>query len=393
MNISTLQNKYRTTILPFIALVIGMGMFMSSCKKKEIVPYEKEATNRILEYKVTNATEAINGVVDDVDNTITVYVPYYLSIDFIIPKISLDKGATLIDADGNTIDIREDLEPVPFNAAGYTYRVKDNNNTVRKYTLVTKIMPHVDPLKLGYFIKSDDNGKLIVDDTSAKEGIINSRFYIYGNLESSSKNAKLTLIENATNKVIPNGLKVSDVGRSAESHYILAEISAEIESGYYHITVEHQGRTATLPTIHMNYKIPFFDYLSKTHSIGETVTLNIRGKDQGEIYSGVNTGISRMYVRLIKKHFSHLPANFPENLFDTPIELEIVSQSRTQVQFKFPTLPIGAYETSISSGSGQNGYELQYTGFGIYFDFKDPAWGKDNLLTTIPYNLDITAKK
>lgn len=373
--------------------ILIAGIVFSACTKTEVVEYEKDPTNRILEYKVTNAIEALYGVVDDVDNTITVYVPYYLSISYIVPKIVLEEGATLIDADGDVIDIREYLEPVPFDSTGYTYRVKDNNNIIRQYTLVTKMLPHVDPLKLGYVIKYDQDGNILVDDTTPKEAIINSRINIYGNLESSSHNAKLMLIDKKTNTIVPNGLKLYDVGRADFSHYITAEVSADIDSGYYYIVVSHQGRTDTLPTIHMNHKKPFFDYLAKSYSIGDIVTLNIRGKETGELYSGTNTGISRMYVRLIKTYFTKLPANFPEELFDKPIELEIVSQSRTQVQFRFPELPLGAYETRVSSGSGENGYVLDYTGFGIYFDFNDAAWGKDNLLTTIPYNLEIKAKK
>jgi hypothetical protein len=373
--------------------VLIAGIVMTACTKTEVVEYEKELANRILEYKVTNAAEALHGVVDDIDNTITVYVPYYLSISYIVPKIVLEDGATLIDADGDVIDTREYLEPVPFDSVGYTYRVKDNNNIVRLYTLVTRMLPHVDPLKLGYAIKFDQDGNILVDDAAPKEAIINSRINIYGNLESSSHNAKLSLIDKKTNTVVPNGLKLYDVGRTDFAHYITTEISADIDSGYYYIVVSHQGRTDTLPTIHMQHKKPFFDYLAKSYSIGDIVTLNVRGKDAGEVYSGSNTGITRMYIRLIKTHFTKLPANFPEALFDKPIALEIISQSRTQVQFRFPELPPGAYETSVSSGGGENGYVLNYSGFGIYFDFNDTTWGKDNLLSTIAYNLEIKAKK
>ena len=387
------MSTLRNVSLKLISLVLLMGALISSCTETEVVPYEEEPTNRITSYKITNATQVLYGVVDDVDNTITVSVPYYLSINFIVPEITLEDGATLIDAKGDAIDIREDLEPVPFDAAGHTYSVKDKNNTIRKYTLVAKILPHVDPLKLGYVIKQDANRNTVVDDTVTTSVLVNSRFTIYGNFESSSKNAKLTLINKTTNAVIPNGLSLIDVARSTQFHFMTAQVSAEVENGDYYITVEHQGRTDTLPTIHLKYKKPYFDFLGKTYAVGETVTVNVRGSDQTGNYSGVNTGISRMYVKLIKSYFVRLPANFPAASFSTPIEVEIVSQSRTQVQFKFPDLPLGIYETSISSGGGENGYSLDYTGMGFYFDFKDATWGKDNLLTTIPYTIEITARK
>ncbi|TDQ08252.1 hypothetical protein [Pedobacter metabolipauper] len=382
------------TKLPFMALAISVGMLISSCKKTEVVPYDAEPANHISAYTVTNAQEVLNGVVDDVDNTITVYMPYYLSIDFIVPEIKLEEGATLIDADGNSVDIREDLEPVPFDTVGYSYRVKDNKNNIRKYTLITKISPHKDPLKLGYATKRDANGNTVADDTTPKDVLVNSRFTIYGNLESSAKNAKLTLINKATNAVVPNALKVIEVIRSTEIHFITAYVSAEVQNGDYYIQVEHQGRKTTLPTIHLNYKKPYFDFLGKTHAVGETVTLNVRGSDQSGNYSGVNTGVSRAYMKLTKRYLVRLPANFPEDLFDKPVELEIVSQTRTQIKVKFPELPLGFYEANISSGGGEAGYILNYTGLGIYFDFNDAAWGKDNLLSSVPNSaFELTAKK
>jgi hypothetical protein len=376
-----------------ILLVLTGLWTLQACTKTEVVPYEKEPTNHIIEYKVTNATETLYGVVDDIDNTITVYLPYYLSIDYIVPEIILEEGATLIDATGNEIDTREDIEPVHFDSVGYTYRVRDDKNTIRVYILVTKILPHVEPLKLGYFIKADGNGNYVADEDSSAEALVNSRLAIYGNLESSSRHAKLTLVDQKTNTVIPGALKLNDVTRADLFHYITVQISPEIDSGYYYIVVQHQGRTDTLPSIHMIYKKPFFDYLGKAYAVGDTVTLNVRGSDMFDNYSGVNTGISRMYAKLVTQHLTVLPANFPQGLLDIPIDVKIVSQSRTQVRFIFPELPLGKYETAISSGSGIDGFHLGYSGFGFYFDFNAPTWGKDNLLSTIPYNLEITAKK
>lgn len=396
MNKSKLQNNYKAIALRLIILAVSMGMLVSSCKKTEVVPYEEEPANHIVSYTVTNAQEELNGVVDDVDNTITVYLPYYLSIDYIVPEIKLSEGAILIDADGNEIDIREDLDPVPFDTVGYTYTVMDSKKTVRKYTLVTKILPYKDPLKLGYFTTHDENGNVIVDDTTPKEAIVNSRFTIYGNLESSSSNAKLTLINKSTNAVVPNGLKVYEVGRSTESHYITADISADVVSGDYYIVVEHQGRTAILPAIHMNYKKPYFGYLPKPMAQGDIVTLAVSGPNStGEGFSGVNTGVSRAYIMLTKSTLITKPANFPEDLYGKPIELEIISQTRSEIKFKFPeVIPAGIYEVNMGAGGNvDTGYEINYSGFAIYFDFTDPAWGNGNLLAAMPYGAyEIKAK-
>lgn len=379
-----------------MALALSIGLLISSCKKTEVVPYDEEQKNHIVSYTVTNAQEILNGVVDDIDNTITVYMPYYISTDFIVPEIKLEEGATLIDAQGNSIDIREDLEPVPFDTVGYTYSVKDNANNIRKYTLVTKILPHVSPLKLGYSSFYNDNGVLETDNTTPKDAIINSRFRIYGNLESSAKNAKLTLFNKTTKAAIPNGLKLQEVGRSNETHYIVADISPDIQSGDYYIEVEHQGRKATLPTITMNYKLPYFGTLPKAVTQGETVTLPVYGPhDAGEMYSGVNTGIKRVYAIMTKAWLPKIPANFPEELFGKVIEIDIISQSRTEIKIKFPeVVPAGFYDLNASMGSGQDGFVIGYSGFAFYFDFEDTAFGTGKLRASIPYvNFEVKAKQ
>ncbi|GAA4322874.1 hypothetical protein GCM10023149_23470 [Mucilaginibacter gynuensis] len=382
MNKSKLKNNYKTFALPLVALVASVGMLMSSCKKKEVVPYEQDPVNRITTYRITNAPEAINGVVDDIDNTITVEVPYYLSINLIVPEIKLADGATLIDAQGNSIDVRENLDPVPFDTVGYTYRVKDDKNNIRKYTLITRIAPYKDALKMGYFVTRDANGNVIADDVTEKEAAVNSRITIFGNLESSANTAKLTLVNKQTNVAVPNALSVKLVARNPETHYITADISASTDSGYYYIIAEHQGRKDTLPTIHLVYTKPFFGFLPKPLAQGDTVTMKLATPNENATSSGVNTGVARAYIILAKSWLVTRPANFPEELFTKQIDLQIISQNRTEIKFIFPeVIPAGIYEVNMGSGMGQ----IQYTGFGIYFDFNSTAWGNTNLLGGMPY--------
>ena len=380
------MNNLLKVSLKVIPIALCMGAVISACTKTEVVPYEEEPANRITGYKVTNAPEVIYGAVDNADNSITVTVPYYLSINYIVPEITLEEGATLIDKQGDPIDIREDLEPVPFDSVGYTYRVKDKNNTIRQYTLVTKISPHVDPLKLGYSLTQDANGNYIADDTAPAQALVNSQLVIYGNFESSSKNGKLTLISQKTKQTVPNGLQLVNVARAQLFHLMTLQISPQIDSGYYHIVVEHQGRIDTLPSIHLTFQRPFFQWLNSSYATGDTVTLDVVPN------SGVNTGIKRIYTKFKKIHYdfpgTYLPAGFPKELFDVPIELPIISQSRTQVKFKLPDIPVGKYSTYIYGGTGN----LIDTGFGFYFDFETPEWGKDQLLSSAPYTFEVTAR-
>jgi len=365
---------------------------LTGCTKTEIVDYEKDAQNKIIEYKVTNAAETIYGIVDDIDKTITVYIPYYLSIEVITPKIKLETGAKLIDKDGQEIDIREDLEPVALGTAGYKYRVKDAAGQIREYTLISKIIPHKDALKLGYSLTVDANNNPIADTLETGETSVNARFYIVGNFESSSTFATVNLIDKKNNKVIPNALKIIKLTRDNQTHTMELHVNAQVDSGTYYVSVEHQGRKATLPSIHISYKKPVFERLAKVYNVGDIVTLNLYN-DNTPSGGGINTGVKRAYIKFTKEHFTfpgaYYPKDFPENLFNKPIALEIVSQSRTQIQFKFPDIPVGAYSTSM----GTNGTTIQYTGFGFYFDFNSAEWGNDNLLSSINYTIQINAKK
>lgn len=390
------MRKLKHISLQLIAFSLLMGMAISSCTETELVPYDRQPTNRITEYKVTNATEVLYGVVDDIDNTITVSLPFYLSINFIVPEIKLEEGATLIDGQGNPIDIREDLDPVPFDSVGYTYRIKDAANAIREYKLVTKILPHKDPLKMGFGI-TYGGVRPVVNDTVTKESIINARIYMYGNLESSSMNAKLTLVNQQTKAVIPNGLKLYSITSGANFYTVLADISPNVNAGDYNIIMEHQGRTDTLPTIHLKHKRPYFGQLPKVMTHGDTITLAVSGPNtNGEVYSGTNTGVSHAYLVLDEALLFTRPADFPSELSKKRIELEIISQNRTEIKFRFPdNIPVGLYMSNQGIGSGiRDGYFITQTGFGIYFDFEDSPWGENNLLATSPYlNFEVKAKQ
>ncbi len=366
-------------IVPLIwCLLLTCAAFIfQSCTKTEVVPYEKEPANTITEYKVINGTEQLNGVVDNIDNSITVYIPYYLSIDYLVPTVKLNEGATMIDNAGNDVDIREALEPVPFDTVGYKYRVKDAANVIRAYTLQIVIMPHKEELKLGYVGYYDANSIWRANDTATKTGIINSRIRIMGNLQSTSRNAKLNLVEKGTNKIIPNALKLYDITSGAQFYTLFADVTPEVDPGVYYITVEQQGRKDTLPQITLDHKVPYFGQLPKQMKQGDIVTLTCYGPtSNGEVYSGSNPGVKRAYLIFTKQHLTVYPATFLSSLFGTPIEVEITSQTRTQVSFRFPeTIPAGVYSSSSSTNSGiYDGYSINYAGMEMRFDFDYAGW-------------------
>lgn len=379
-------------------LKLCLCVLMGACTKTELVPYDKQTANRITEYKVTNGAEDLFGIIDNVDNTITVYIPYYISIDVIVPKITLEEGAKLLDKDGNEIDLAEDLEPVPVETEGYTYTVQDVNGIERKYTLKIEIVPFYQPLVTGYGVTRDANNNVVADSVATAEVLVNSRLLIYGNFESSSSNGKLTLINKATDEVVPDGLELLSVTRNAQVHYMTAHVSADVDSGYYYIAVEHQGRKDTLPEIHLTYKKPLIGMLNRYNTVGDTVTLNIA------LGNGVNTGISRMYFRYSTlRTYSSIGGGlyfvssqgltaFPTALYGVPIEVEIVEQDRSSVSFIFPDIPAGYYSNWINTGTGSGSYTFNESSLGVYFDFESEEWGKDNQQAIAPAIFEVYAK-
>lgn len=54
-----------------------------------------EPNSKILTYTVSLPENDIHGVVDDIEKTVTIYIPLQYGLTFIEPKITLSAGATL----------------------------------------------------------------------------------------------------------------------------------------------------------------------------------------------------------------------------------------------------------------------------------------------------------
>ncbi|MCS3797600.1 hypothetical protein [Niastella sp. OAS944] len=124
------------TIAGFIVLVLST----SSCKKtvenwKDVKAEAVKDTviarenNRIISYKVQSPTaEGIYAAVNDSDNTINVYLPYFYALNFLeVASIGLPAGAAI----SPSVD---ELVPV-FSNSPFTYTVTAADKTTRKYSV------------------------------------------------------------------------------------------------------------------------------------------------------------------------------------------------------------------------------------------------------------------
>jgi hypothetical protein len=369
-------------------LIVAGVMTALSCKKTETIRFDRLSENSILEYRVTNAADTIYGAIDNVKNTITVYIPYYLGIDYVIPGIKISNGARLLDDKGTVINIDGGVAPVPVDTTGYTYTVQGRDSVKRRYTLVLEIAPHPDDLKAGYYLK---DGKVKYD--SVLERVVNSRVPVYGNFGSTSVNARFTLTNRATGKVYNDRMKAYEIVPGVDYYTMTTDVSADIDSGYYNVEMKHQGRTTQLPVLHLVYKKPGFVNLKSTASYapGDTVVFTAKGQSIYDTENGLILGLEKVYMKFWKAGFNFggaYPAGFPESLFGQQIEMRIVSMSRTAVKVIFPDLPsaaVGAYTYA--------GFTFDFPGIGFYFDFNnETGWGKNNVLATTGRYFNITAK-
>jgi hypothetical protein len=84
--------------------------------------------NRILSFKIANITQDnIYSAVDDSSKTITTYLPWYYTLHFIEPEITLSKDATIKPASGELVDV--------FSTTPMVYTVTGKDGRTMQYTL------------------------------------------------------------------------------------------------------------------------------------------------------------------------------------------------------------------------------------------------------------------
>ncbi|HTG57196.1 MAG TPA: hypothetical protein VL943_13050 [Niabella sp.] len=366
-----------------ICFLIVAGTLLLSCKKTEYTQYDKEDLNKILEYSIANVPQSIKAAISQTENTITVYIPYYVSVDFLVAKIKIDEGAQLLDSLNNPIDLKEEGEPVPVGAS-IKYKVKSSNGKERIYTLKQEVLPFTKPLVVTY---SDPLGS---DGFLTKT--VHTRFDILGNFESVNKSAKVILKNRSTGVEYDHFMTVNDVQVGNANYTMSLNILPEALAGEYDARIEHQGRTGALPPIRLYYNIGTSGYWSSTttYAAGDTIVFNALGF-HGQSYDGVYIGLKKMYLKIDSDYLWGKPDGFTEAYDKKKIDMKIVSWNRTQVKAIFPDIPAGQYSASVDWSAFFPG--KKFCAFGFYFDFDSQTnWGKDVLLSAPSSTFQVKAK-
>ncbi|SJN22788.1 hypothetical protein FM107_03535 [Sphingobacterium sp. JB170] len=269
--------------------------------------------NKIVEYKVTNiADEAfIYGSIDNDANTITVYIPYYLSIDVIDPEITVADGA----------EVEGEILPVSVKETGQTYTVTGSDGTKRTYTL--EIVVQGPPSLSVEFLRTTD----------IANGYPNATITVYGDFYSYSAEtltAKLTNQE--TGEVFEPDVTNVEIKNAYNylGYSFRLPIPAEATAGNYDVEIGFLGNTAkTEKPLTVRYRAP------------QLTTGLIRVK-RGEDYV-FNSQNNYVFLGLTK-----LTVEIGGVAYDLPIQ----SSDRTTATVKIPEdLPLGENRPGILYGT------------------------------------------
>lgn len=295
-----MKTKYTLFFISLIAAFI-----FSACKKT--VDYAPIPQNRISEYKVINLRDTvIYGAIDNIENTITVYIPYYYALDVIQPEIILDQGALL---SGETA-------PVAVSEKDHTYTVTGTDGSTRVYSL--EIVQQNPPSLNLYWATGNP-------EASPNASLGGLR----GNLQSTSiASLDATLVSKKSGQTFKTDLSTANINpnNTTEDSYILSAgtLPASIDSGYYDVKISFLGHQVTLEKpVHIVYKSPQVALQGKTGVQGGTISFapspgyvfvdlkSVRVTVQGTTYDLPVDNFDRLQITV------KIPENFPAGSFSS----------------------------------------------------------------------------
>lgn len=195
-------------------------------------------------YKVTNlADTVIYGAIDNIENTITVYVPFYYGMSVIDPTITLDAGATLT----------EEAEPVSVTDTTQTYTVKGRDGSTRIYKL--KIVQNSTfPLNLIWAYTLGINPELTP----------NAQFNILGDFGGTSiATLSVAIISRATGDTLipdsnqPLSIQLTTASGFPQTYMLSGYLPLNTDSGYYDIAIGYLGQRQVMnKPLHVHYNVP-----------------------------------------------------------------------------------------------------------------------------------------
>jgi hypothetical protein len=222
----------------FYFLLAGLITTFTACKKT--INPDPLPQNKILEYRIVNVQDTvIYGTVDNIENTITVYIPYYYGLSVIEPKITLDAHASLAATP----------QPVSVDATDQTYTVTGGDGTKRTYKL-SIVSQNTPDLSLNWF------------DTNPRAIPTGAITLITGNfLSKSTATLKVTLVNSGNNKTVLPDMTTAQIYTNADNFgdtYLMdIKMPLDIDSGSYNVQVDFLGHSVKMnKPLKVYYNVP-----------------------------------------------------------------------------------------------------------------------------------------
>ncbi|MDJ1505240.1 hypothetical protein [Xanthocytophaga agilis] len=231
-----------------LANTLLLSLVLMACTKTEVIGPPTLSSSRILSYKVTNVSgDPIEGVINEADQTITVYLPYYYYSTSLLPEIEVSEGATVTPASETLLSgllsyIQGD------SILNYTYTVRGKEGSSATYKLMLQVQQPDFTLQE---LSSDAQNPTTYTVTTYDGAAINLNWS--GDFPSISDETgriitKITLIaENGQKYIIDNNIGFkswfSDTGIL---FYIPVNSATQLPTGLYHVQVTFYSKTVTL---------------------------------------------------------------------------------------------------------------------------------------------------
>ena len=270
--------------VPFFTGMLLLAVLFSC---KEIVDLPEEPNNRIIEYKVTNVQDtAIYGAIDEIEKSITVYIPFYYNLVVIDPEIKLSAGAKL----------QEPIDAIEVTRTDMVYKVRAADGNVASYKLKIVVQ---------------NAGDLYVKELSTTANIAvyypNAQFVVYGNFFTKDPSVvDIWLVSKKNAKEFPIKYGVAHGGSSLDDKGIVSysvnydNLLPSLDSGLYDIKVKVFGQTAQSKfPVRISYKQPDIAMVGRDLKQGESFTYNV-------VPGTVLTGIKSVAVADEKGVFRNL---------------------------------------------------------------------------------------
>lgn len=236
----------------FFAFIFLAAAFVS-CKKTVELPALPKSN--IVTYKVVNLPDTvIYGAIDQIEKSITVYVPYYYSLNVIEPEITVTDGAT----------ITEKVAPFLISNTNIKYTVKGADATTTTYT-VKVILQNPPSLTVNWR-----------DGADPETNPLGTLPAIIGDFRSTNGDGvQMTFTHTKTGKVITAGKSTL---APFDNLYILQTtvLPVDADTGFYNVKVNFLGNTAQLKKpLHVVYIKPAVSIGFQEVKQGGTLTLTI----------------------------------------------------------------------------------------------------------------------